>query len=79
MKVGAFGAESADNNQPPGGSHGEEHEMFGCGRGCDFEARAENEAELMKKLQEHARTAHGFKDIPPELVAKVKAAIKDVK
>jgi predicted small metal-binding protein len=49
------------------------------GVACDFEARAETEAELMKKLQEHARTAHGFKDIPPELVAKVKAAIRDVK
>jgi predicted small metal-binding protein len=46
---------------------------------CDFEARAENEAELMKKVAEHARTAHGFKDIPPELVAKVKAAVHDVK
>jgi len=45
---------------------------------CDFEARADNEAELMKKVAEHARTAHGFKDIPPELVAKVKAAIKNV-
>ena len=49
------------------------------GVACDFEARAENEAELMKKVAEHARTAHGFKDIPPELVAKVQAAIKDVK
>ena len=46
---------------------------------CDFEARAENEAELMKKVAEHARTAHGFKDIPPELVAKVKSAIRNVK
>ena len=46
---------------------------------CDFEATAPTEAELMKKLQEHARTAHGLKDIPPELVAKVKAAIRDVK
>jgi predicted small metal-binding protein len=46
---------------------------------CDFEARAENEAELMKKVAEHARTAHGFKDIPPEVVAKVKSAIRDVK
>jgi predicted small metal-binding protein len=49
------------------------------GVACDFEARAENEVELMKKVAEHARTAHGFKDIPPELVAKVKAAIRDVK
>ena len=46
---------------------------------CDFEARAENEAELMKKVAEHARTAHGITQIPAEMVAKVKAAIHDVK
>jgi predicted small metal-binding protein len=49
------------------------------GVACDFEARAENEAELMKKVAEHARTAHGITQIPAELVAKVKAAIRDVK
>ena len=49
------------------------------GGACDFEARAENEAELMKKVAEHARTVHGYKDFPPEMVAKVKAAIRDVK
>jgi predicted small metal-binding protein len=46
---------------------------------CDFEARAENEAELMKKVVEHARTKHGITDFSPELVAKVKSAIRDVK
>ena len=48
------------------------------GVACDFEARAENEEELMKKVHEHARTAHGMNEIPPELVAKVKKAIRDV-
>ena len=46
---------------------------------CDFEARAENEAELMKKVAEHARTQHGITSIPKELLAKVKTAIRDVK
>jgi predicted small metal-binding protein len=48
------------------------------GVACDFEARAENEAELMKKVAEHARTAHNITEIPAELLAKVKKAIRDV-
>ena len=46
---------------------------------CDFEARAENEAELMKKVAEHAKNAHGITQIPAELLAKVRIAIRDVK
>ena len=46
---------------------------------CDFEARAETEEELMKKVAEHARTKHNITEIPSELVQKVKAAIRDVK
>ena len=49
------------------------------GVACDFEARAATEEELMKKVQEHARTAHGMKEIPAEILAKVKKAIRDVK
>ena len=45
---------------------------------CDFEARAETEAELMKKVADHAKNAHGITQIPQELLQKVKAAIKDV-
>ena len=45
---------------------------------CDFEARAETVDELMKKCAEHAQTAHGMKEIPVELVAKVQAAIRTV-
>ena len=46
---------------------------------CDFEARADSEAELMQKVAEHARTAHGITEIPKEVLQKVKAAIRDVK
>ena len=45
---------------------------------CDFQASAETVEELLKKCQEHARSAHGITEIPMELVAKVQAAIKDV-
>jgi len=45
---------------------------------CDHVIRAETEEELMSKCAEHAKTAHGMTEISPELVAKVKSAIKDV-
>jgi predicted small metal-binding protein len=44
---------------------------------CDFEARGANEQEVMQKCAEHARKDHGMQEIPPELAAKVKAAIRD--
>lgn len=44
---------------------------------CDFVARGETEEEVLQKCGEHARTAHGFEDVPPELVDKVRAAIHD--
>jgi predicted small metal-binding protein len=46
---------------------------------CDFEARGETVQEVLENCQEHARTAHGMDEIPAELVAKVKAAIRDEK
>jgi predicted small metal-binding protein len=46
---------------------------------CDYEARGQTEQEVLKKCQEHARTAHGMDEIPAELVIKVKAAIRDEK
>jgi len=48
------------------------------GMDCDFEARANTVEELMKKCAEHAKSDHGLNEIPPELVAKVQAAIRDV-
>jgi predicted small metal-binding protein len=49
-----------------------------AGVDCDFEARAETEEELLKVCAEHAKTAHGLEQVPPELAAKVRAAIRDV-
>jgi predicted small metal-binding protein len=45
--------------------------------GCDYEARAETEDELMQKAAQHAREAHGLQTIPPELAQQVKSKIRD--
>jgi predicted small metal-binding protein len=45
---------------------------------CDFEARGETAEEVMQKCAEHARTAHGMTEIPAEVQAKVRAAMRDV-
>ena len=47
------------------------------GMDCDFEARAETEEEILKKAAEHAETAHNMEEIPEEVLAKVRAAIRD--
>ena len=47
------------------------------GRDCAFVARGESEEEIMGQVAEHARTAHGIDEVPPELAEKAKAAIKD--
>ena len=47
------------------------------GPDCDFVARGETEDEVMMQVAEHASTAHGFNEVPPELAEKAKAAIKD--
>jgi len=44
---------------------------------CDFEARGATVEEVIEKARTHARDGHGFPDIPPELVDKVKALIHD--
>lgn len=54
---------------------------FGCGdvvAGCRFTITAANEEEILKQVAQHAAAAHGIKEVTPELVAKVKAAIRDV-
>ena len=45
--------------------------------GCTFEASAETEDELVKKVSAHAAQVHGITEITPELAAKVKAAIRN--
>jgi len=44
--------------------------------GCAFKANATNEEELLREVAEHAREAHGMTEVGPELLAKVKGAIK---
>ncbi len=44
---------------------------------CDFEARGETEQEVLQKCQEHAHSDHGMTEIPPDMQARVKAAIRD--
>jgi predicted small metal-binding protein len=45
--------------------------------GCSFVAEGKDEAEVLSKGAAHAKDAHGMAAIPPDMVAKVKAAIKD--
>lgn len=47
------------------------------GPDCDFVARGESDDEVMGQVAEHARTAHGMDEVPEELAAKAKAAIRD--
>jgi len=46
------------------------------GMSCGFETTAKTEDELMKKIGEHASKAHNMKTIPPDVMSKVKKAIK---
>jgi predicted small metal-binding protein len=47
--------------------------------GCNAVIEGNDEAEVMAKGAEHAKTAHKMTAIPPAMAAKVKAAIKDKK
>ena len=44
---------------------------------CGFEARCETIEEVLQKCQDHASTDHGMTEIPPDLQARVKAAIRE--
>jgi len=43
---------------------------------CDFTAHGKDEAEILQKAAEHAKTCHTETKITPELQEKIKAAIK---
>ena len=45
--------------------------------GCNFVVEGQDEAEVMAKGAQHAKQAHGMASIPPEVVARIKVAIKD--
>ncbi|MDD1744109.1 MAG: DUF1059 domain-containing protein [Methanomassiliicoccales archaeon] len=46
------------------------------GVACPFETSAKTEDELMKKVTDHTATAHDLKTLPPELMIKIKKAMK---
>lgn len=47
------------------------------GMDCDFEARAETEEEVLKQAAAHAAATHDMQEIPPDVLAKVRAAIRN--
>lgn len=47
------------------------------GMDCDFVARGESEEEILQKAAAHGKAAHGLDQIPPELLAKARAVIRD--
>ena len=44
---------------------------------CPAVVRAATEEEALQLAAEHARTEHGLEEITPEVVAKVKAVMRD--
>ncbi len=44
---------------------------------CDFEAHGQTEQEVLTQCADHARSAHGMQELPSQLLAKVKAAIRE--
>ena len=45
--------------------------------GCKVKFTAENEEEILKQVAAHAARDHGVTEVSPELVAKVRSAIRD--
>ena len=45
--------------------------------GCDFEIRGESELDVLRKAAEHAKTDHQLERVPPEMLVKIKSAIRD--
>jgi predicted small metal-binding protein len=45
--------------------------------GCSFEARGNSEEDVLKKAVEHAKMVHNMKEIPADVLTKVRRAIRD--
>lgn len=45
--------------------------------GCSFTAEADGEQELLQKVASHAGHDHGIEEVTPEILKKLKAAIKE--
>jgi len=60
-----------------------EYKQLGCldidpRAGCAFQVRAETEEEVWRLSAEHGKSMHQAATMPPEVMAKAKAAIKTV-
>ena len=49
------------------------------GVSCDWKVRGNDEADVMRKIKDHARAVHKMDPIPPDLERKVRAAIRDAR
>ena len=47
--------------------------------GCDFIARGESEDEVVARAVEHVRGRHHLRAITPEILAQVRAAVREEK
>jgi len=47
------------------------------GMDCDFVAKGETDEDILQQCAEHARKDHNMTEIPPEVVDKVRGAIRD--
>lgn len=45
--------------------------------GCGFTAEAATEQELLEKVALHASQVHGIDEVTPDLLAKVRSAMRD--
>ena len=45
--------------------------------GCDYEMRGNSEEEVLQRAAEHAKADHGMDNVPPEILDKVRGAIRD--
>ena len=57
----------------------QEQKTFRCkdlGLACEFEEKAENENELMKRVEGHVQTAHQMNPEQPDVQQKIRKAMK---
>jgi predicted small metal-binding protein len=46
--------------------------------GCNAEIRGDSEHDVLRKAAEHAKQDHHMDNIPPDVLSKVKSAIREV-
>jgi predicted small metal-binding protein len=48
------------------------------GMKCGYQVTANTTEELMPKIADHAKNAHGMMTVPDEIMAKIKSVIKEI-